>query len=86
LALAWEVLKSGLPGEVQKATLGWLDEVLALDLDAQAPEAAPLPAAIQTLVEARQQARAEKRWADADALRAAIKAAGYVITDTAARL
>jgi cysteinyl-tRNA synthetase len=84
LALAWEVLKSALPGAVQKATLGWLDEVLGLELGAQAPDTRALPAAIQKLVEARQQARAEKRWADADALRAAIEDAGFVVQDARA--
>jgi cysteinyl-tRNA synthetase len=84
LALAWEVLKSALPGEVQKATLGWLDEALGLGLDAWAPEVHAVPAAVRELVEARQQARTEKRWADADALRAAIEAAGFSVCDTAA--
>lgn len=84
LALAWEVLKSELPGGVQKATLGWLDQVLGLDLDAWAPEVQAVPDAVRALVEARQQARAEKRWADADRLRAEIEAAGFRIRDTAA--
>jgi cysteinyl-tRNA synthetase len=84
LALAWELPKSGLPGAVQKATLGWLDEVLGLGLDAWRPEVCPVPDTVQRLVEARQQARAEKRWADADALRAQIEAAGFSVRDTAA--
>jgi cysteinyl-tRNA synthetase len=84
LALAWELLKSSLPGEVQKATLGWLDEVLGLGLDAWAPKVHAVPLAVLELVEARQQARRDKRWADADALRAAIEAAGFSVCDTAA--
>jgi cysteinyl-tRNA synthetase len=84
LALAWEVLKSGLPGGVQKATLGWLDEVLGLGLDAWGPAACSVPAAVQQLVDARQLARAEKRWADADALREEIETAGFSVRDTAA--
>jgi cysteinyl-tRNA synthetase len=84
LALAWEVLKSALPGAVQKATLGWLDQVLGLGLDAWTPEVHVVPADVQKLVEARQRARTEKRWADADALRAAIEAAGFTVRDTAA--
>jgi cysteinyl-tRNA synthetase len=39
---------------------------------------------VLALVEARRQARADKRWADADALRARIEAAGFVVRDTAA--
>jgi cysteinyl-tRNA synthetase len=84
LALAWEVLKSPLPGCVQKATLGWLDQVLGLGLDAWTPEVHPVPAPVRELVEARQRARLEKRWADADALRAAIEATGFSVCDTAA--
>jgi cysteinyl-tRNA synthetase len=84
LALAWEVLKSVLPGSVQKETLGWLDQALGLGLDAWTPEVHTVPAAVQELVEARQQARVDKRWADADALRAAIEAAGFCVRDTAA--
>jgi cysteinyl-tRNA synthetase len=83
LALAWEVLKSSLPDAVQKATLGWLDEVLGLGLDAWRPAVHAVPDAVLALVEARQQARAEKRWADADGLRAEIEAAGFSVRDTA---
>jgi cysteinyl-tRNA synthetase len=84
LALAWELLKSSLPGEVQKATLAWLDGTLGLGLDAWTPEVHAVPPAVSRLVEARQQARAEKRWTDADALRAEIEAEGFTVRDTAA--
>jgi cysteinyl-tRNA synthetase len=83
LALAWELLKSGLPGAVQKATLGWLDEVFGLGLDAWQPEAVAVPEAVLALVEARRQARLDKRWADADALRTAIESQGFIVRDTA---
>jgi len=84
LALAWELLKSDVPGAAQKATLRWLDEALGLDLDAWRPPVQAVPDAVLALVEARRQARADKRWADADALRARIEAAGFVVRDTAA--
>jgi cysteinyl-tRNA synthetase len=84
LALAWELLKSGMPGAKQKATLGWLDGVLGLGLDAWRPEVSAVPDAVRELVDARQRARAEKRWADADALRVEIEAAGFSLRDTPA--
>lgn len=84
LALAWELLKSDVPGTAQKATLRWLDEALGLDLDAWRPLVQAVPDAVLALVEARTQARADKRWADADALRMAIEAAGFTVRDTAA--
>ena len=37
---------------------------------------------VQAMLEARQQARKDKDWAEADRLRDAIAAAGYVIVDT----
>jgi cysteinyl-tRNA synthetase len=77
------VLKSGLPGSVRKATLGWLDDALGLRLDAWRPEAHAVPDAVRRLMEARQQARLDKRWGDADALRAAIEAAGFSVRDLA---
>jgi cysteinyl-tRNA synthetase len=83
LALAWEILKSGLPGAMQKATLGWLDEVLGLGLDTWRPETHAVPDAVLALVEARRQARLDKRWADADALRTAIEDQGFIVRDTA---
>ncbi|MFZ6020031.1 MAG: CysS/YqeB C-terminal domain-containing protein, partial [Chloroflexota bacterium] len=41
-----------------------------------------IPDEILRLVELRQQARAEKRWQDADVLRNQIIAAGYEVMDT----
>jgi cysteinyl-tRNA synthetase len=41
-----------------------------------------IPDEILQLTEQRQQARAEKRWQDADALRDQILAAGYEVKDT----
>jgi cysteinyl-tRNA synthetase len=83
LALAWALLKSGLPGDIQKATLDWLDEALGLGLRDWRPAACSLPAAVGELLAARQLARAEKRWADADTLRAKIEEAGFAVRDTA---
>ncbi|KQW91421.1 cysteine--tRNA ligase [Massilia sp. Root418] len=84
LALMWELLKSRLPGDVQKATLRWLDQVLGLGLDAWAPPRHAIPEPIRGLAAARDLARSERRWADADATRLAIEAAGYTVRDTAA--
>jgi cysteinyl-tRNA synthetase len=46
------------------------------------PAEAVVPEAIMGLVQQRHQARAEKRWQDADALREQVEAAGYAIDDT----
>jgi len=82
VALTWELVRSELPAEVRKATLLKFDEVLGLDLANWKPRDEETPAEILALVEQRQQARAEKRWKDADALRDHITAAGWELMDT----
>ena len=82
LAVTWELVKSSLPPATKKATLLMFDRVLGLRLAEWQPAEVDIPVEIQTLAEQRQQARLEKRWADADALRAQITAAGYVVEDT----
>jgi len=82
VALTWELVRSDLPAEVRKGTLLRFDEVLGLDLVNWKPRDEETPAEILALVEQRQQARAEKRWKDADALRDQITTAGWELMDT----
>jgi cysteinyl-tRNA synthetase len=56
--------------------------VLGLRLGEWQPPEVEIPSEIQDLAQQRQKARQEKRWADADALRDLITAAGYVVEDT----
>ena len=82
LALTWDLVKSDLPAPAKKATLLEFDRVLGLRLEEWQPAEAAVPDKILALAEQRQQARQEKRWAQADALREEIRAAGYEIDDT----
>lgn len=82
MAVTWDVVRSGLPAATKKATLLQFDRVLGLRLTKWQPPEEAVPEALMTLVQQRQQARAEKRWKDADALREQIKVAGYEIEDT----
>jgi len=82
LALTWNLIKSDLPAATKKATLIEFDKVFGLGLSTWQPEAVAIPAAILALANQRQQARLEKRWQDADALRQQIKASGYEVEDT----
>lgn len=82
LAVAWDLVRSDLPAPVKKGTLLVFDQVLGLDLAKWQPAEESAPAEILQLLEARKQARSEKRWKDADALRDQITAAGYEIEDT----
>lgn len=82
LAVVWEVVKSDLSADVRKATILKFDEVLGLGLADWQPMEEKIPAEVLSLVEQRTLARAEKRWAEADALRGQIVALGYDIEDT----
>jgi cysteinyl-tRNA synthetase len=82
VAVTWELVKSDLPAATKKATLQVFDRVLGLRLAGWQPVEEKVPDEVLALVEQRQQARKEKRWQDADGLRASISAAGYVLEDT----
>lgn len=82
LAVIWELVRSDAPKATKKATLFRFDSVLGLRLSEWQPKEETIPADILTLVQQRQQARTEKRWKDADALREQVKTAGYEIEDT----
>jgi cysteinyl-tRNA synthetase len=58
------------------------DAVLGLGLGEWTPKEEEIPQLILDLVAKRQLARAEKRWKDADSVRAEISAAGYEVMDT----
>lgn len=82
LALAWDLLKSNLSASTKKATLIEFDRVLGLGIAEWQPTEEILPDEVEKLVEKRNQARKEKRWQDADAVREEIRALGYEIEDT----
>ncbi len=80
LAVTWDLTRSELSNADKKATVLMFDEVLGLGLADWQPAA--VPEAVMALVQQRDQARAGKRWADADSLRDEIAAAGYEVRDT----
>jgi cysteinyl-tRNA synthetase len=82
VAVTWELVKSDLPAATKKATLLVFDRLLGLGLADWQPAEEKVPDEVLALVEQRQQARKEKRWQDADALRTSISAAGYALEDT----
>jgi cysteinyl-tRNA synthetase len=82
LAVVWSVVRSDLPDPAKKATILDFDRVLGLGLAGWLPTEEEIPDEVMALVQQRQQARADKRWAEADALREQIEQAGYRIEDT----
>jgi cysteinyl-tRNA synthetase len=82
VAIVWELTKSALPDSTKKATILQLDKVLGLRLGEWQPVETPVPDDIVNLVQQRQQARADKRWQDADQLRKQVYESGFEIEDT----
>ena len=82
LAVTWELLKTDLDDGVKRSTLCAMDRVLGLGLECWQPESVSVPAEVMSLVHDREQARKDKRWADADLLRDQISALGYGVDDT----
>lgn len=81
LAIAWSVARGSLSPGVRRATLALFDEVLGLDLNVVS-RSAQVPDAVMALLGRREDARRVKDWAQADALRDEIFAAGYEIADS----
>jgi cysteinyl-tRNA synthetase len=84
VALAWELIKDHtIEAKDKVAMLLDFDKVLGLGLhavlDVQKEE---VPAEINALAEARQEARKNKEWDKADALRKEIEGRGYSVKDT----
>jgi cysteinyl-tRNA synthetase len=82
VALTWELVRSDLPGAERRATVLEFDRVLGLGLADWEPAELSIPAEVARLVEEREQLRAQKRWAEADALRDRVREAGFEIEDS----
>ncbi|MFM0673208.1 cysteine--tRNA ligase [Paraburkholderia sediminicola] len=84
LAVLWDVVRSDLPAATRRATVDCFDTVLGLRLAGwQEDDAAEIPADIAALADEREQARAAKQWTEADRLRDALAAAGWLVEDSA---
>ncbi len=81
MAVLWEVLKSDLPSGQKRAFLEQADQILSLNLFKE-DEVLQIPEPVQRLVQEREELRKAKKWAEADALREKIEAAGFVINDS----
>jgi cysteinyl-tRNA synthetase len=81
MAVVQDLLKSDLDPAQKLATVFDFDRVLALNL-AKMAEGEQLPAEIEQLVQARIQARKEKKWALSDQIRDQLQNLGYAVQDT----
>jgi len=82
VSVVWELVKSNKPTSTKLATLYKFDQVLGLDLEKVAKEAAKAPKEVSELVSKRTEARLQNDFATADKLRQEIKEKGYEVVDT----
>ena len=82
LALMWEIIKSDMDSGVKSATLLAMDNVLGLQLKQWIATPLEIPKEITKIADERENARQEKNFAVADALRTKAEEAGYIIEDT----
>ncbi|WP_107311886.1 cysteine--tRNA ligase [Burkholderia metallica] len=83
LAVLWDLVRSDLPGATLKATVDSFDAVLGLGLREWRPVTPDVPEHVRALLDARERARADQDWAQADRLRRALSAEGWHVKDTA---
>jgi len=83
LAVTWDLVRADLPPAVRKATLLEFDRVLGLRLAGWRPRDEAAPDEVMALVRRREEARAARRFKEADALRDEIAAAGWQVEDLA---
>ena len=82
IAVIWDMVKTDLADADKKATLIKMDEVLGLGIADWQPKALTVPADVMALVEQREQARKDRDFARADALRTEVEVLGFQIEDT----
>ena len=82
MAVVWDLIKSDIASASKRATMLAFDHVLGLGLADWEPVNEVIPDEVMTLVAARENAREEKRWSDADSLRDQVESRGYIIDDT----
>ena len=83
LALVWKLVEDKeLPTKAKSRTLLFFDRMLGLDLGEVIGKPLEIPAEIQSLIEARDKARAEKDWEASDRLRGELAKHGFEVMDT----
>ena len=81
LALLWEMVRSGIPGQAKLAAMKRFDSILGMDLDG-AEKAYQVPQEIKVKVGDRSSKRTGDDYQIADAIRATLSEDGYIVQDT----
>ena len=82
MSVVWEVIKNPVKSKQFAELIDKFDTVMGLNLKEYVPETQALPAEIQELVNQRNEARANKDWAESDRLRDELIYKGYSVKDS----
>lgn len=85
LSVVWELLKSNVPSQDKYDLIMDFDEVLGLDLrnvSGATSQASGIPEEIEEMLKKRETLRTEKKFEEADKVRAEIENKGFVLEDT----
>lgn len=81
LSIVWDMLRSKNTDSDKGASLRMMDDVLGLYIQEQVMAMQSIPEEVQALIEERKTLRKQKRYTDADAMRKALEAKGYMVKD-----
>ena len=82
MSVVWEVVKNPNKSKKLANLIEKFDTVMGFDLINYVPEVEALPDEIQNLVNDRNEARANKNWAESDRIRDVLIAKGYAVKDS----
>ena len=82
MSVVWEVIKNQKKSKKLADLILDFDRVLGFDLDHYKPEEVIIPEEIKMLVNERNEARANKNWAESDRLRDELISKGYSVKDS----
>ena len=82
MSVVWEVIKNPVKSKKFAELIDKFDTVMGLKLSEYVPEKEELPEEILSLVKQRNEARANKDWAESDRLRDELIAKGYSVKDS----
>ena len=82
MSVVWDVIKNPVKSKKLANLILKFDEVLGFNLKKYKKEEIVLPQEIQELVNKRNEARANKNWAESDKLRDELTSKGYLVKDS----
>ena len=82
MSVVWEVIKNPVKSKKFAELIDKFDTVMGLNLKEYVPETEVLPEEILSLVNQRNEARANKDWAESDRLRDELISKGYSVKDS----